>query len=575
MLPFILGGIIGFFLRKLFFHEPTSRARIFAISFLLGTMALFGMLAVGETPNTAGLWMAGIGVSTYSMLLPATRTRQNGQTHHNKTASRPANEAREVGLPLHSPQQEHVPQEGYFPQLLSQDEEGVDIWAGLNEDSGHGYVYILTNAVMPDILKVGCTTRSPEARAAELSRSTGVPIPYEVAYAISVADCRAVEQQFHRRFAGQRVSNSREFFRLPLIQAEKALKEIGRAYPPHLAARQPSAPLALLPEVERTHRSEVAAESVFAPNVSDLITPQTGSARSTTSTKDGSSAWGLIVIFLILCSGWIIGAFMLPPTMEVTGSNSSSSTENNSQDRPHVDPNATPTAQPRAIAPTADTLATQAARTATAEARRTSTANAARTATAQSVATASAATITVNGLAPRTNLVFGPVSETLNPESMTAIAIPYWRSDANLRNFFAEVRFHNPNRSANTEARWDYGFSFRHNNSDTYYLYVDSRGNWILQKVSNLDQSEPTFEYLDHGKVPGLDTSAHGENQLLLVAQDDKGWFFVNNQYVAILDLNSIDSTGNIIVSSGFELANAVNGRSTTFEDFSVWEILP
>ena len=38
-----------------------------------------------------------------------------------------------------------------------------------------GFIYILVNRALPDLVKVGKTTTSPEQRTEELSSSTGVP----------------------------------------------------------------------------------------------------------------------------------------------------------------------------------------------------------------------------------------------------------------------------------------------------------------------------------------------------------------------------------------------------------------
>ena len=48
-----------------------------------------------------------------------------------------------------------------------------------------GYVYILTNEAMPNLVKIGYTDRTPEERAAELykdqnSAVTGVRVPFDV-----------------------------------------------------------------------------------------------------------------------------------------------------------------------------------------------------------------------------------------------------------------------------------------------------------------------------------------------------------------------------------------------------------
>ena len=64
--------------------------------------------------------------------------------------------------------------------------------------SAAGYVYILTNPALPGLLKIGKTTRTPQLRAAELSKPTGVPRPFEVAYALYVLDCHRVEKRAHQ-----------------------------------------------------------------------------------------------------------------------------------------------------------------------------------------------------------------------------------------------------------------------------------------------------------------------------------------------------------------------------------------
>lgn len=43
-----------------------------------------------------------------------------------------------------------------------------------------GHVYILINANMPGLLKIGMTERTPEERARELSAGTGVSSPFIV-----------------------------------------------------------------------------------------------------------------------------------------------------------------------------------------------------------------------------------------------------------------------------------------------------------------------------------------------------------------------------------------------------------
>lgn len=89
-----------------------------------------------------------------------------------------------------------------------------------------GYVYVLYNPSMEGVVKIGRTQASSEERAAEISRATGVPMSFIVVHDELVCDCVAVEKRLHDRFAYARLNPRREFFRIPLKDAVKALQEI-------------------------------------------------------------------------------------------------------------------------------------------------------------------------------------------------------------------------------------------------------------------------------------------------------------------------------------------------------------
>jgi hypothetical protein len=75
----------------------------------------------------------------------------------------------------------------------------------------YGFVYILVNDYMT-AFKVGCTERSPHARAEELSKATGVPAPFRVLCYIEVPEFQSVERDLHKWLDEHRVSPGREFF---------------------------------------------------------------------------------------------------------------------------------------------------------------------------------------------------------------------------------------------------------------------------------------------------------------------------------------------------------------------------
>lgn len=90
----------------------------------------------------------------------------------------------------------------------------------------YGIVYVLTNPVMPGIIKIGMTQRNDiEGRLRELY-TTGVPVPFECQYACKVpkADCLKIERALHRAFAPQRINENREFFNLEIGQVISILQ---------------------------------------------------------------------------------------------------------------------------------------------------------------------------------------------------------------------------------------------------------------------------------------------------------------------------------------------------------------
>ena len=87
------------------------------------------------------------------------------------------------------------------------------------ENIQSGIVYVLTNPAMPGIVKIGKTSRdSVDARLNELY-STGVPVPFECAFAGRIADEGKVERAFHLAFGPYRINPKREFFEIEPEQA--------------------------------------------------------------------------------------------------------------------------------------------------------------------------------------------------------------------------------------------------------------------------------------------------------------------------------------------------------------------
>jgi hypothetical protein len=85
-----------------------------------------------------------------------------------------------------------------------------------------GWVYIITNKAMPNLLKVGFSTKDPESRANEL-HTTGVPHRFVVEYDVLVNKPRDVEQKAHILLNAY--SENKEWFRCDIATAIIAIRQ--------------------------------------------------------------------------------------------------------------------------------------------------------------------------------------------------------------------------------------------------------------------------------------------------------------------------------------------------------------
>jgi T5orf172 domain-containing protein len=88
-----------------------------------------------------------------------------------------------------------------------------------------GWVYIIYNESMPDLVKIGYSTKDPNFRALELDH-TGSPTPYIVVYDILVVDAYEVEQAVHRELEEKRYG--KEWFKTSIGRAVQTITDVTR-----------------------------------------------------------------------------------------------------------------------------------------------------------------------------------------------------------------------------------------------------------------------------------------------------------------------------------------------------------
>jgi hypothetical protein len=140
-------------------------------------------------------------------------------------------------------------------------------------------------------------------------------------------------------------------------------------------------------------------------------------------------------------------------------------------------------------------------------------------------------------------------------------------ADIDAYNFIVSAELGNP--YPTSVGPWDNGFAFRDSDvGEQFWLIVESNGAWAL---INRQNDEDTF--LDDGQVDNLDASDTGSNQFQLIALDDNGYFFLNGQLVTELDLSDRVNSGRISVVTAFYEGDEIEGNTTTFADFTVWQL--
>lgn len=91
-----------------------------------------------------------------------------------------------------------------------------------------GYVYVLSNPSMPDVVKIGRSKYGGKARADNLYKKggTGVPMPFFMEFEIWSEDCVSLEVNVHNELHLCRANHSREFFEVSVDDAVKAVLSV-------------------------------------------------------------------------------------------------------------------------------------------------------------------------------------------------------------------------------------------------------------------------------------------------------------------------------------------------------------
>ena len=135
------------------------------------------------------------------------------------------------------------------------------------------------------------------------------------------------------------------------------------------------------------------------------------------------------------------------------------------------------------------------------------------------------------------------------------------RSGLWVRDLIVEAEFAGP-----TGNSWDYGFIIRNPESGRLEVIgITGEGRWFHETSDKQDRDYTT---VSDGFTLGTGATLQARNHLLMLAIDDIGLFFINDQLVARLDLSHNQDYGGVSVMGDFFLDHQ---GSPSFSNFNVW----
>lgn len=112
-----------------------------------------------------------------------------------------------------------------FPELaqkvLSGEMKEKEAYAQASINQISGYVYVLTNYLLPNVVKIGMTDGNlPQVRVNTINKGAGVYGEWKLEFMIQTDSPRYAESVIHRELHVFRIQKDKEFFRMSLEEAK-------------------------------------------------------------------------------------------------------------------------------------------------------------------------------------------------------------------------------------------------------------------------------------------------------------------------------------------------------------------
>ena len=131
----------------------------------------------------------------------------------------------------------------------------------------------------------------------------------------------------------------------------------------------------------------------------------------------------------------------------------------------------------------------------------------------------------------------------------------------NVRNFFITADFEVP--YSESVGDWSVGFLFRYPVAGNLSYVALTESGLYNHKVRRDGESST----LDSGYVSIWNRSVGNKNKVTLIVVEDRGWLFVNSEFVTDLDVSGASELGNLEIATGIFTGDEVEGETTRVSD--------
>jgi hypothetical protein len=159
-------------------------------------------------------------------------------------------------------------------------------------------------------------------------------------------------------------------------------------------------------------------------------------------------------------------------------------------------------------------------------------------------------------------LILGPLDGSL-VHSNDGLIKTFWAGQ-DTKNFILNVVLVNPYSAVFHP--WDICIRFRRVYTDEYRLTIFSTRGWTLTQGLS---TEP----IASGTLPNLKIGEAESNTVYLAVVDGVASLKVNDTLVPGMDVSSYQASGDVGIAIGTQKGGEVDGRTTQYKDFSLWNI--